>query len=307
MSTVTSQDLIAPHKMRGFKTLDEQVKDLREMAANPRQRIATGLKSLDLLALGPAAGEVFTVVGRSHTGKSMFATNVLLHNPTVPMIFFSLEMPAHQVLQRLYAHVTDQSGRDVVRKTMRNDLDQTLDWIAKDFEEHIVVDASGLTLGDMAVYCENYGAYFGHRPSAVVIDYLEEIGGAKASGEGWMRTEATASALKGWAKDQKMAVFSLHQANQKTEQWEPPNGGSAKGGGFVESDVVVGMWRPGWDPDLGEVESYAIEPHMYLNVIKNRITGRMTRPERPLKFKLADSGKMVDLEYDANLRFYGEW
>lgn len=307
--TTALVDMAPPeHELRGFKTIGEQLTELRHMAANPKQRVKTGMKSLDLLILGPASGEVFTFVARSHVGKSMIATNIMLNNPTSGIVFFSLEMPAHQVLERLYAHMTDTSGRDVVRMMMENRLPSNVEWLATEYQRHVVVDRSGMTLGDMAVYLDNYEGWYGQRPDAVIIDYLEEVGGAKASGEGWQRTEATASALKAWSKDEKMAVFSLHQANASvTEQWEPPVARSARGGGYVESDVVVGMWRPGWDPDLGPIEQAAMADDLYMNVIKNRVTGRMTRPDHPLKFRLSDSGKLVDLRFDENLAFYGSW
>lgn len=292
-------------QMRGFKTLTEQVAELRTLAANPRQRLRTGMPSLDLLVLGPAAGEVFTFLGRSFVGKSLIATNIMMNNPDRKIIFFSLEMPDHQVLQRLYAHYADINGREVSRMTMQNKLPETLDFMPDRFKHQVVIDADGITLGDMSAYVEQYEAWYGDRPEAVIIDYLEEIAGSKASGEGWVRTEATASSLKAWSKREKMPVVVLHQANQKTEPWEPPTQSSGKGGGYTESDVVVGIWRPGFDPNLGDVERMRLKDELHMNVLKNRVTGRTT-VGRELRFKMSDSLMLVDLDFEANRRFYGD-
>lgn len=275
MTTLYDSPVEAPeHLLRGFKTITEQVADLRDMAANPRQRIPTGLSKLDDLILGPASGEVFTVVARSGVGKSLIATNIMVNNLDCDIIFFSLEMPAHQCIQRIWSHLSDISGREVTEMVYDNRMPANVESYLSRLQRQVVVDADGLTLGDMAVYMDNYAAYFGKRPDLIIIDYLEEVGGAKASGEGWTRTEATASALKSFAKREKIGVISLHQANQKTEEWEPPQSSSAKGGGYTESDVVIGLWRPGKDPDLGEVERRQRESDLHINVLKNRVTGR---------------------------------
>jgi replicative DNA helicase len=286
------EDQVLPHHLRGFKTLDEQINDLRHLAANPKQRIPTGLTRLDDLILGPAQGEVFTCVARSGVGKSLVATNVMVNNPDANILFFSLEMPAHQVIQRIYSHVSGLAGHDVTDLVHRNKVPTDVDALAYQLRKQVVVDADGLTLADMAVYMDNYEAWYNERPNLVIIDYLEEVGGAKASGEGWTRTEATASALKSFSKRMEIGVLSLHQANMKTEEWEPPTSSSCKGGGYTESDVVFGLWRPGKDPEKSHIEQLQQERDLHLNVIKNRITGRSIAE---LRYVITPSMRIVPL------------
>lgn len=262
-----------PQQIRGFPILEEQVEDLRDFAANPKQRIATGIDILDEVILGPAAGEVFTFVGRSFVGKSLLATNVMAANPDESIVFFSLEMPAHQVLTRLYSHVFNTPGADVQAAIRGNRLPSQVGELASLLPRQVIVDRPALTLDDMSAYLARYEAWYGERPALVIVDYLEEVGGAKQSGEGWVRTEATASSVKAWSKEEEVAVMMLHQSNLKTEPWEAVTPGSAKGGGFTESDAVVGIWRPGWDPGLGDDASYHQRDWFFMNVLKNRVTG----------------------------------
>src|SRR3990167_4303426 len=219
--------------MEGLTLLKDQVSDLRVFSANPQQRIPWGIPSLDIITEGPAEGEVFTVLGRSFAGKSLVATNLMANNADKGLIFFSLEMPARQAVQRLFAIWASVDHRHVQQMTRRNSLPYTLEEMAEKLERQVIIDRGGLTLGDMTVYVEAYAAYFGARPLACIIDYLELIGGAKSSGEGWQRTEAVAGALKDWAKEERMPVWVLHQTNRSEKQWDPPNADSARGAGFT--------------------------------------------------------------------------
>lgn len=270
---------------RGFKLVTEQASRLREFAANPKQRTPTGLGTLDNLILGPAWGEVFMFLGRSFTGKSLIATNIMANNPHTGILFFSLEMPEHQVLQRLWAHVSGLEASEVGRMVRHNLLPDSLEAQLSDFANHVVIDKSALTLQDMSAHIEAYERYFNRRPDLVIIDYLELVGGAKSSADGWQRTEANAGAIKDWAKGEGVGAIVLHQANKTVTAWQEPTEDSAKGGGFVEADVVVGIWRPGRDPKLLPHERRMKEDEFYMNVLKNRINGRATHGE-PLKYIL---------------------
>lgn len=278
---------------RGFHLLHEQVDQLKDFAANPRKRTPTGVPLLDEVIWGPAEGEVATFVARSGVGKSLIATNIMVNNPSSRIIFFSLEMPIHQVLMRMWAHLIDRPHSEIFELVNDNNVPDEAYRVGDELPFHVVVDEPGLTLDDMSVYLMDYEAWFGHRPECVIIDYLEEVAGAKASGEGWTRTEATASALKVWARRERVAVYSLHQANMKTEPWEPPLQSSAKGGGFTESDIVVGLWKPGKDPELGEVARAARRNDFYMNVLKNRVTGDLADE---LKFQISPSMRIVPLQ-----------
>lgn len=291
---------------RGFETLADQVEKLGVMAANPRQRVPWGMRSLDLITGGGvAAGEVFTVIGRSHTGKSMVATNIMLHNENTPLIFFSLEMPSHQVVRRLWSHVSGSDGRLVNRQLANNALPlDELRVMAKRFDQHVVVDKSGTSLPDMSRYVELYEMEYGYRPAAVIIDYLEEVGGGKQSGDGWVRTEATASAVKSWAKNEGIGVYLLHQVSMsKYQQWEEPLADAPKGGGYTEADVMVGIWRPDFNPDPPE---HYPNGTFFMNVIKNRVTGQMTKPGGHIRMQMDSAGFLEDVNYPYIVSAYGD-
>lgn len=278
--------------IRGFSTLAEQIEDVRRFAANPQQRVRTGMRSIDLVTEGPAEGEVFTFLGRSFSGKSMVAGNIMANNPNLGIVFFSLEMPERQAILRLYSQLYRLNGDDVFAQVQQGSLPELFSDMADDLPKQVII-CDDLALGDMSMYLMQYGEYYGERPTAVIIDYLELIKGE--DGEGSWRTEYIAKALKAWARKERVAVFLLHQTNRIEKVWDPPTEDSARSAGYTEADVVVGMWVPGRDPNLQQYDAQALLGHVHFNVLKNRITGKVTDYAHPLRYKLDDDLRFVDL------------
>ena len=259
-----------------FETLTEQVEKLKEFSYNPAQRVRTGLKEIDDICGGPAPGEVFMIIGRSFTGKSIVGQNIVVNNPTLGSIFFSLEMPYITALQRMYAMWSGVSHTDVLEMTEQAALPEQIDYMADAYPKHRIVDTEALSLDAMSVYLRKYEEYYdGSRPEFVVVDYLELLGGAKRSGEGWAATEVQATSLKDWAKREEMRVFVLHQANRQEQPWQPPTENSARGAGYTEADFVVGLWQKWRDPDIDYTDLLFEKDKMYLNILKNRAYGRL--------------------------------
>ena len=104
----------------------------------------------------------------------------------------------------------------------------------------------------------------------MVVDYLELLGGAKASGEGYLATEMQSTQLKNWAKEEEMRVFVLHQTNRLVPQWMPPTEDSARNAGYTEADFVIGLWRPHKDPNMNYLDKLQAQHIIAMNVLKNR-------------------------------------
>lgn len=272
----TQLDTLTTSRLKGIRLLKEQVTSWREEVKNPRRRVPLGWPRIDDLVRGPAGGEVFTLVAHSFVGKSLFATNVMANNPDERILFFSLEMPDHQVLTNLASHVFNFPAADLEQYEMEQRLPDFVDELSQRLPHQVVIDDSNLDFDSMSAYIADYSTYFGERPRLVIIDYLEEIAGGKQSAEGWQRTEASASGAKAWARDEKVGVVLLHQSNRgmgMPREWEPVSRKSARGGGYTEADVMLGMWRPGWDPGLASNVKAERDNWVGINVIKNRVRG----------------------------------
>lgn len=267
-----------------IRHLRDQVQDLYMFSANPQQRIRTGLKTLDALTRGPAPGEVYTILGRSYSGKSIVAQNIIAANVKASSVFFSLEMPVIMAVQRLFSIWSGFEAQDVSTRTEQNNLPPLIDEMPNELGNHVIVDTPSLSIPDMILTIEEYTDMFGHRPAFVVIDYLELVSGAKVSGEGWQGTESQAQQVKDFAKTMNLPVFLLHQTNKSEPEWEPPTMGSARGGGYTEADFVVGMWRPYLDPKLPYYDAEAIREEVHFTILKNRPFG--AHNNHPIRVRL---------------------
>lgn len=278
-----------------LQTLSEQIESLREYSANPAQRIRTGWGPLDQLVGGPAPGEVFMILGRSYSGKSIVAQNIIVNNKQHASILFSLEMPTPQAVGRMYSMWSGTPNKEFQAMVEEGRIPQHIDDMEQDFPLHRIVDDAALSLGGMSEYLQAFYDSYGTRPEFVVIDYLELIGGAKKSGEGWIGTEVTAASLKDWAKNEEMRVFVVHQTNLREEPWKPPTETSARGAGYTEADYVIGIWQPGRDPDLDYMDYQSLKGKLSVNVLKNRAFGD-SWSGREIEFQLFDDLSLKALE-----------
>ena len=253
--------------------LYQQIDRLFEFAESPVKRVGTGLRPIDSLIGGPAPGEVCMIMARSYAGKSVVGQNIIYNNRELPSIFFSMEMPYMQAIIRLYSMWSGTAAIDNQKSLENGKLDSDIWKLAEEFQWHVIDDRAALTLGQMTYTLEEYEAQFRVRPEFVVVDYLELIGGAKTSGEGFVAVDQQATLLKDWAKSEEMRVFVLHQTNRQEPKHKPPTESSARFGGYTEADFVVGLWRPHTDPNLDYWDAINYKYKMYFNVIKNRAFG----------------------------------
>ena len=280
--------------MRGnLLSLSEQVDRLAESLGEGNYRVGTGLPLIDMLCGGPAPGEIFTIVGRSFVGKSLIAQNIVYNNREKPSIFFSLEMPTNQALIRLYALWKDENAEHLQRRIDEGDMPLDFWDMEQEFPYHRIVGEQGVTIERMTDYVNAFRHDLQMNPAFVVIDYLELVNNAKTSGEGYLATESTITALKSWAVEENLRVFLIHQANKSEPSWLPPTEDSPRNGGYTESDFMVGAWRPHMNPEMAPGERRYYKDKINFNVIKNRAY-----------FKLAEE---ITMKISPSLRLVGQY
>ena len=253
-----------------MNTLYHQVEALFDFAESPVKRVGTGLKQIDALIGGPAPGEICMIIARSYAGKSVVGQNIILNNKDLPSIFFSMEMPYMQAVLRLYSMWSDTSAAENQHALEGGHVDSKMWEMILDFPQHHIDDRPGQSLEELSAQMEAFELEYRCRPEFVVVDYLELLGGAKASGEGFTAVESQATMLKDWAKQEEMRVFLLHQTNRQEPKWKPPTENSARFGGFTEADFVIGLWRPHTSPEVKYWDAMHIKHHINFNVLKNR-------------------------------------
>ncbi len=282
-----------------FPTLTMQVEQLREFISNPQERARTGFNTLDSYIEGPAAGEIVLLLGRSYTGKSMLIHNMMLNTVEAPgYLVFSMEMPVRALLQRMASAWMGVSHIDFLNQSARGVMSERVFDMAKAFDHHAIAE-DPMSLNDMSSYLFVYRKWYGHSPKAVIVDYLELIQ-TDSRQSGWERTENLARELKVWAKSEHIPVYLVHQSNMRIDSWVKPDEASARGGGYRESDVVVGIHKPSRDPALTMGERQDLHPILRLDVLKNRINGKENYA--PIELELAPSLRLTDMKAGADAR-----
>ena len=270
--------------------LYNRIQDLCNYAESGVTRVGTGIAPIDELIRGVAPGEVCYLVGRSYAGKSLLGQNIIWNNRHLPSIFFSMEMPYQQAIARLHSITFDVNAVSFMDTIEAGNVPDNIWDLVNEYPRHAIVDDTNIGFEDMSRYVSEFQYGYGERPAFVVVDYLELLGGAKRSGEGFVAVDKVATMLKDWAKGEEMRVFVLHQANRQEPKWKPITEDSPRFGGFTEADQLIGLWKPSFNPDKDYYERLAMRDDVHFNVIKNRPYGQETEL---IKARLTPSLRIV--------------
>jgi len=230
-----------------------------------------GFRGLDRLTAGLHEGELVLIAARPGMGKTAFATQVAgnLGSAGIPVLIFSLEMPQHQLAQRMMA----QFGGVPIARLRAGTLRQE-DW-------NTIIDVAN-TLADWPVYINDKAGmdimeiravarrYVRHGVRVIFVDYVQLV---KARiGRRWSNryeeVSAVARALKDLAHELGVTVVGLTQLNRAVEQRadKRPSLGDLRESGELEqaADVVITIYRddvyqPGMAP-TGDAE-FSIVKH----------------------------------------------
>ena len=213
---------------------------------SPRS-VTTGFMDLDTLLGGLKRGDLVIVAARPSLGKTSlvlnFARNAALRQ-TGTVGFFSIEMAADQLVQRLLA---SESGVDSMRLTFGN---------LSEREERKVVQAVG-TLSDLPVYFDDSAALavseirgkaqrlkvrFGL--DLLVVDYLQLMNSGARNENRVQEVSAISRGLKHLARDLDVPVIACSQLSRASENRASnvPMLSDLRESGAIEQDADVVMF-----------------------------------------------------------------
>jgi replicative DNA helicase len=268
-----------------LRPLGEVGEDLARWASSDIPRIPTGYSFFDQRSSGGiATGEMMVFLARTSVGKTWFLVNVVVNNPTVPTVLFSLEMHARHILKRIasvYTGVdTEQIEDDLVRYGRSAAVDQTI----KAYPHLYIEDEPALSVGDMSDVLDEYYERHGQRAVLTGIDFLELVSNFGLSAV--EKVKALTQALKNLAREQDTALIVLHQVRRGETHKErgmvrgfqnqghlPLTMSDGNYAGEVLADYLLGMYRPGMDPTMTYNESLAYVHDVRLQFLKTRTGG----------------------------------
>ena len=217
---------------------------------SPITGVPTGFEDLDRKTAGLQYGDLVIVAGRPSMGKTSFSMNLVEEaavRAELPVIVFSMEMPAEQLTMRMLSSL----GRIDQQKVRTGKLDGD-DWprLTSTLEilnntKIFIVDDAALTPTEMRARCRRLKRE--HGLGLVVIDYLQlmHVPGTREN----RATEISeiSRSLKALAKELMVPVVACSQLNRGLEQRQDkrPVMSDLRESGAIEqdADLILFIYR----------------------------------------------------------------
>jgi len=200
--------------------------------------LETGFKDIDARLNGLKNGELIIIGGRPASGKSAYALNIANHVAKEhPVIFFSMEMPWKQVVQRSVSSI-GKVDMNWLKGGLRYDESQwatAVNGMTLLKGSGLIIDDNGTqTIQSIRIKCKKQKGL-----KLVIVDYLQLM-----TGIGGNRTEQIGSlsrGLKKLAKELDCPVIALSQLNRGVESRKNkrPLMSDLRESGDIEADADI--------------------------------------------------------------------
>ncbi|MGL5617854.1 MAG: replicative DNA helicase [Metamycoplasmataceae bacterium] len=264
--------------------------------------LETGFHLIDSITSGLQKGDLIIIAARPSMGKTAFALNIASniskrHN----VAFFSLEMPAEQLLTRIMSIEGNIDGNKLKNPSKMDDTDRTRLFLVQDKIEKtnlFIDDSSTIKLSEIvwkARRLRNKG-----KLDLIVIDYLQLIPLTHDSNSNNRQQEVSiiSRTLKQLARELEIPIIALSQLSRKVEQREDktPMMSDLRESGAIEqdADIVSFLYREDYyHKDKDEVSQPMIlhPTDFIISKHRNGSTGTITLGFNLSKGKFIDRGK----------------
>ncbi|MCL4112375.1 UNVERIFIED_CONTAM: hypothetical protein GTU68_007213 [Idotea baltica] len=209
---------------------------------------STGYTELDNMTSGLQKGDLIIVAGRPSMGKTTFSMNLAEYiavNDKKPVAIFSMEMPAEQIVLRMFASMGRVPLSDIRTGKIREEDWPRIGMAVKTFGESkiFIDDTPALSPTEMRAKARRLHREHG-QIGVIVIDYIQLMqSGAKSDNRAAEVSEISRS-LKALAKELECPVIALSQLNRSLEQRpnKRPIMSDLRESGAIEQDADVIMF-----------------------------------------------------------------
>ncbi len=269
-SPVDTKDLVSQAEATLFgiteQTVSNTFKDIKSLVieandnlnelANKKAGLAgvpSGFTDVDALFNGFRGGDLIILAARPAVGKTSFAMNLAVNAAKngVAVAFFSLEMPALQIVQRL---ICSEAGLNLSR--LRSGRISDSDWMpileASDnlSKLNMVVDDSpSLSITELRTKARRFMK--NNNQGMIIVDYLQLMNPAIPRRDGNRAVEVgeISRGLKVLAKELNVPIIALAQLSRGVEQRRNQRGGDKRPvlsdlreSGSIEQDADIVMF-----------------------------------------------------------------
>ncbi len=264
---VSSSDL-----KRLFTPKEEQVKRMRnDLKGGGEWRF--GIRAFDEATLGGARpGNLLTLIGKTHTGKSLLAMNMVARNPNHRTLWVSPDETESMFWGKYGAIRMELGQRDWITRLIRED---PLAWKRQqeviDGATNLHFESTGMSVDDLdkAMRIATTHLWDGRKPQVLIYDYLELIRGGGAGDAASVQSKI--ESLKQLVSDWRVIGIVIHQSGRGSGSRGQAGGIDA--GRFAstsESHFVIETWRRWDDTSLDEDTRRYYEDEISVGLWKNK-------------------------------------
>jgi replicative DNA helicase len=252
------------HLRKNFDSMDtvlvktiQRIEDLRHKN-DDISGVPSGFSSLDRITYGWQPTDLIILAARPSVGKTAFALNLARNaalHPTkpTPIGFFSLEMSASQLVQRILSAESEIWLEKISRgKLEEHEMKQLYaKGIQRLAQAPIYIDDSAaLNIFELRAKCRRLKNK--HNVGLIIIDYLQLMSGTGDNRNGNREQEISKISrdLKGLAKELQVPIIALSQLSREVEKRKEgnkmPQLSDLRESGAIEqdADMVMFLYRP---------------------------------------------------------------
>lgn len=234
------------------EALSKTVAKIEKLYGSPHDGVtgvSSGFKDLDKMTAGMQPSDLIIVAARPSMGKTTFAMN-LCENAAMkedkPVLIFSLEMPADQIMMRMLASLSRVDQTKIRTGQLAEEDWARISGTMGMMVEHgkmYVDDSSGLTPTEVRARARRIAREHGGL-SMIMVDYLQLMRVPGMSENRTLEIAEISRSLKALAKELNVPVIALSQLNRSLEQRadKRPVNSDLRESGSIEQDADLIMF-----------------------------------------------------------------
>ena len=243
----------------------------------------SGFYELDRLTGGFQPGSLNIVAARPSMGKTAFAINIAQfggHGEDRPVLIFSLEMGAEQLVQRMLGAEARVNIHDLRSGSFpKSAWEDLADGAGRLAESPIYMDDSSmLSTMELRARCRRFKSRY-RDLGLVVVDYLQLMSASRKTESKQQEVAEISRGLKGIARELEVPVIALSQLSRAVEQRtdKKPQLSDLRDSGAIEqdADTVMLLYRPGYYDGGAPGEEEDNRAYIHLAKHRNGPTGEI--------------------------------
>lgn len=215
---------------------------------------STGFYQFDRMTGGLQPGSLNIIAARPSMGKTALALNIAQYGGVErkePILIFSLEMSAEQLVQRMLGSEAKVNIHDIRNGSFaEKDWEKLADAAGRLSQAPLFIDDSSmLSTLEFRARARRFKSRF-ENLGLIVVDYLQLMSFARRIDSKQQEVAEISRALKGVARELDVPVIALSQLSRAVEQRNEkmPQLSDLRDSGAIEqdADLVMLLYRPGY-------------------------------------------------------------